>query len=188
MFVIKKIVKDSSKSLRKKSEKVSFPLSPEDKETAQYLLDYLIFASDDENAEKHGLRPGVGLAAPQIGVHKQMIAIYNPSYDDEGELISELKLILINPTIVSYSQRFAYFLTGEGCLSVDKDYPGYVPRRAFITVEAYNLVTNQQEKMKFRGYEAIALQHEIDHLQGVLFYDHINKENPFQKIEGALEI
>ena len=160
MLSLRPIVKDTSKSLRKKSLPVSFPLSVEDEETAQYLLDYLIFSNNEENVEQHDIRVGVGLAAPQIGVQKRMLAIYLPDYDEEGHLLNELKYILINPKIISHSQRKAYLVAGEGCLSVDKDHPGYVPRYAFLTVDAYNFVTKQQEKIKLRGYEAIVLQHE----------------------------
>lgn len=188
MLSIRPILKDSHKSLRKKSKEVIFPLSQSDQETAQYLLDYLRFAHDDDNAKTHNLRPGVGLAAPQIGVNKKMLAIHIPRYDEEGEFIDALELVLINPTVISYSERMAYLIDGEGCLSVDENHPGYVLRRAFITVNAYNFLQQKLEKIKLRGYEAIVLQHELDHLDGILFYDRIDSKEPFKKIEGALEI
>ena len=67
---------------------------------------------------------------------------------------------------------------GEGCLSVNRDVEGHVPRYARVTVEGYDIDGN---KIKVRAREelSIAFQHEIDHLNGILFYDRINKDKPF---------
>ncbi len=67
---------------------------------------------------------------------------------------------------------------GEGCLSVDREVPGYVPRYTRITVKATS-INGEEVKLRLKGLPAIVFQHEIDHLNGVMFYDHINKENPF---------
>ena len=72
-------------------------------------------------------------------------------------------------------------------MSVDDDYEGYVLRYARITIKAFD-ENGEPLKLRFRGYPAIVLQHEIDHLNGVLFYDHINKDNPFAAPESAKEI
>ncbi len=185
---IKKIVKDTNKSLRQVCESVKEPYSKIDLDTCKYLLDYLVFASNDENAEKYNLRPGVGLACPQIGINKRMLAVYieYPSEDSKESKIT--KYALINPRLISHSERKAYLLGGEGCLSVDNNHEGYVIRYANITVTGFNILTNKNETIKLRGYEAIVMQHELDHLDGILFYDHIDKKDPFKKIEGALEI
>ena len=78
-------------------------------------------------------------------------------------------------------------LTG-GCLSVDEEHRGYVYRDFKIVVKAYNDLTGKEEHITARGYDAIVLQHEIDHLNGVLFYDHIDKLNPNKDIPNAVEI
>ena len=81
----------------------------------------------------------------------------------------------------------AYISTGEGCLSVKEDYPGRVYRSYRITVEAYDVLKKAMVKIIAKGYEAIVLQHEIDHLNGVLFYDHINPDN-INKYQDAIEL
>ncbi|HOA11556.1 MAG TPA: peptide deformylase, partial [Bacilli bacterium] len=64
-----------------------------------------------------------------------------------------------------------------GCLSVDEDHPGHVYRHYKIRVKAFDILNNEEVEINTFGYPAIVLQHEIDHLHGVLFYDRINEEN-----------
>ena len=68
---------------------------------------------------------------------------------------------------------------GEGCLSINRETVGIVPRYARVTIEGYDVNGN---KINIRAREelAIAFQHEIDHLNGILFIDHIDKNNPFK--------
>ena len=96
--------------------------------------------------------------------------------------------MLANPKIVSRSTQKAYLDSGEGCLSVVEPHEGYVVRSARITVEAYDLLTEKNIRLRARGYLAIVLQHELDHFTGTLFYDHINQKEPFAQVEGALVI
>ena len=72
-----------------------------------------------------------------------------------------------------------YVGEGEGCLSINIETVGIVPRSARVTLEAYDMDGN---KIRVRGREelAIAFQHELDHLNGILFVDRIDKENPFK--------
>jgi peptide deformylase len=70
-----------------------------------------------------------------------------------------------------------YLEQGEGCLSVDRYVPGYVPRYEKIRIKA-NLPDGTQELLTFKGYAAIVVQHEMDHLDGIMFYDHIHPEDP----------
>ena len=77
---------------------------------------------------------------------------------------------------------------GEGCLSVKKDVPGYVYRHYKITVKAYDVIENREITIKARGLLSIILQHEIDHLNGLLYTDHINKDDPYLIKEGAIAI
>jgi peptide deformylase len=70
---------------------------------------------------------------------------------------------------------------GEGCLSVKENHKGIVPRHTRIGVKAIDLLhDNKPIEIDAEGILAICLQHEIDHLSGVLYYDHINKDDPFK--------
>ena len=102
-----KIVKDNQKSLRIRSTDVSFPLDENTKETLFNMLEYLKLSQDDEFASKNNIRSGVGLAAPQIGINKNMLAMY---YYDEKNVLKQY--ILINPKIVSESVKQAHIAYG----------------------------------------------------------------------------
>ena len=182
-----KIVKDSVASLRVKSEPVPMPLSAEDKATIDEMLKYLRLTQDEKFRKKHPeCREGVGLAAPQIGVNKRMLVI---SYDkQDGEEIVKVEYQLVNPRIIVNSIRKCYLSSGEGCLSVDQEHPGRVYRDFKIVVDAYDALVGEQVKITARGFDAIVLQHEIDHLNGILFYDHIDPKNPNKEIPGAVAI
>jgi peptide deformylase len=188
MLKLRPIIKDPDERLRKKSVDVTFPLSAKDEEIIQYLYDYLIFSNVKENQEKYNITAGVGLAAPQIGINKNMFALYITREDEEGKIVSTTAYAFINPRIIAETARRAYLLGGEGCLSIEAQYQGYVPRSAIVQIEGYDYLTKQQVAIKLRGYEAIVFQHEFDHLNGVLFYDRINKTEPFKKIDDAQEI
>lgn len=179
-----KIVKDSKPSLRKRSVDVEFPLDEETKETLLDMVEYLRLSQDEAFLEKHhNVRSGVGLAAPQIGINKNMLAI---SFINEKGKREEYAFI--NPRIVSESVKECYLECGEGCLSVDAPHEGYVYRHYKVTVKTYDLLKESLMTYTFTGYPAIIVQHEIDHLKGILFYDHINKENPFIRKNGAIAI
>jgi peptide deformylase len=145
-------------------------------------MEYLINSQDPEIAQKYGLRPGIGLAAPQINVSKRMIAVHVT--DENNKLYS---YGLFNPKIISHSVEKCYLTTGEGCLSVDREVPGFVPRYARITVKGFSL-DGEEVEIRLKGLPAIVFQHEIDHLNGIMFYDHINKDDPFKVPENAFPI
>ncbi len=108
---------------------------------------------------------GVGLAAPQVGVYKRLIVIYLPAgYDDEDD--PEISLALVNPEIQRAGGRE---WDAEGCLSFPDLY-GDVQRYASVTVRAQDIEGNSL-KIKARGLLARVLQHEIDHLDGILYFD-----------------
>ena len=174
-----KIVKDNEKSIREKCQPVVLPLSQEDKDLALAMVDYLIKSQDEEYASKHNIRAGVGLAAPQIGINKRMFAIY---YETEEGFV---KYALINPKIIQNSIKKVALASGEGCLSVDNDHPGYVYRFDKIVIKGFDAITNKEVTITARGYDAIVLQHEYDHLDGILYYDRINKENPTQEVPNS---
>lgn len=179
---MKDIVREGNPTLTKVAKEVETPLSDKDKELLSDMITFLKNSQDEIIAEKYNLRAGVGLAAPQLGLNKRLVAIHLE--DPNGKLYS---CGLVNPKIISHSVEMAYLSTGEGCLSVDRAVEGYVPRYARITVKATDLEGNPL-KLRLKGYPAIVFQHEIDHLNGIMFYDHINKKNPFAVPENAKEI
>ena len=127
-----------------------------------------------ELAKKYDLRPGMGMAAIQLGIPKRYFVVVYEVEDGEFETY-----VVINPKITSTSSEKIYVEDGEGCLSVNRPVDGIVPRHARITVEGYDINGN---KIQIRAREelSIAFQHEIDHLNGILFIDHIDKSNPYK--------
>ena len=135
MITMDDIVRDTDNNpvLRTRAAKVDFPLSGENQQLAQQLMEYLENSQNEEIAEKYQLRAGVGLAAPQVNHGVRMTAV------------------LI---------------------------PGYVPRHDRITLKYQNLA-GETKQVRLKHYPAIVVQHELDHLIGVLFYDHIDENEPF---------
>lgn len=185
MITMKDIIKDGHPTLREKAVEVPLPPTEEDINTLNEMLQFLKNSQDEETAEKYGLRPGVGLAAPQINISKKIIAVCIQNFieDANGTIRVEdtFEVGLFNPKIVSHSEEVIYLGTGEGCLSVDEDVEGYVPRYARITVEGFNL-QGEKVRIRLKDYYGVVFQHEIDHLNGVMFYDHID-ENQSKTLE-----
>ncbi|MBP2239959.1 peptide deformylase [Cytobacillus eiseniae] len=182
MITMENIIRDGHPTLREVAKEVTLPPSEEEIQTLKSMLEFLINSQNPEIAEKYGLRSGIGLAAPQINIAKRMIAIY---LKDENEKIHSYALF--NPKIISHSVEGAYLSAGEGCLSVDEAIPGFVPRHARITVKGI-AIDGTEVKVRLKGLLAIVFQHEIDHLNGVMFYDHIDSKNPLKPIENALPL
>ena len=176
-----KIIKDTNPIMRKKSLPVELPLKKEDKELLDSMLEYLIRSQDEEYAAKHNIKAGVGLAAIQVGVLKRMFVIY---YTD-GEGV-EVKYQLVNPKIIETSVKKCALENGEGCLSVDNPYNGLSHRYFKINMEAYDALQDKQVHIVARGYDAVVLQHEYDHLDGKFFYDRIDKNNPTKQLDGEI--
>ena len=153
-----RIVKDSNPIMKKKSLPVELPLSKEDKETLDAMLEYL--------------KLSIGLAAIQIGLLKRMFVIYY----GEGEDLVQYQLV--NPKIIEYSIRKCALKDGEGCLSVDEEHKGYAHRYYKIKMQAYDALRDKEVIITARGFDAIVLQHEYDHLDGLFFYDRIDKNKP----------
>lgn len=163
-----------SKILREKSKKVTFPLSEEDKFLINDMIMYLRLSQDEEYAEKNNIRAGMGLAAVQLGVLKRFFVI---SYKNDDGTFLEYRVI--NPEIISNSEELIYVEEGEGCLSVNRYVEGIVPRHARITVKYYDEEGKEIIK-RVREEIAVAFQHEIDHLNGIMFVDKIDPKNPFK--------
>lgn len=169
------VIQDPHPILRKRALPVALPLSEEDSNLLKALLHYVHKSQDKDYAEKYKIREGIGLAAPQVGISKRLTAI---SYQ-RGEMRTEY--MLANPVIVSQSVKQIALTSGEGCLSVPTEYPGYVYRANKITVKAFDLIQNKEILIQAEGFDAIVLQHEIDHLNGRLFYDILDKKDPFKE-------
>ena len=174
MFKGLDILDERDERLRIKCEDVTFPLSKEYKKLIQKMIDHLTYSQIEDLSIKYDLRPGMGLAAPQLGINKNFFVVV---HEYEPEKFNNY--VIINPKMVSHSEELIYASTGEGCLSVNRDVDGIVPRYARVTLEGFD---EQGNPIKFRGREelSIAFQHEYDHLNGVLFYDRIDKDDPFK--------
>lgn len=178
------IIKDDNPLIREKSLEVSLPLSKEDESLLMDMLNYVIESTDEKLAEEKNLSPAVGISAIQVGVNKKMCAIVIK--DNNNEI--KYQYALVNPKIVSYSIEKAYLKSGEGCLSVPKAHEGYIYRPARIKVKAYDAIRKENVIIKVKDYLAIVFQHELDHFNGTLYYDHINKENPLLEDPNAIAI
>lgn len=108
---------------------------------------------------------GVGLAAPQVGVTQQLIVLDVSPEEERGRQV----LALVNPVISDQEGEMEY---DEGCLSLP-NIGGFVKRAASIRVDACN-VEGEEVALRAEGLLAVVLQHEIDHLHGVLFTDHLS--------------
>lgn len=121
----------------------------------------------DDMVETMRDAPGVGLAAPQIGIPTRLIVVEYGEEDEENEDAPKKLFIVANPEIVKTSEEME---TGpEACLSVP-GLVGDVDRHLKILVKGYNR-RGQPVKIKAEGWLARIFQHEIDHLEGVLFTD-----------------
>ena len=176
------ILDEKNKILRLTSKEVSFPLDKNDKKIIEDIKNYLKMSQIDEYLEKYKLRAGMGLAFIQLGLPKRIFIIVEEQDDKSFK-----NYVVINPKIISTSEELIYVGEGEGCLSVNRDVEGIVPRYARMTIEAYDIEGNIYT-LRVREELAIAFQHEIDHLNGILFTDKIDKNNPYKNANNMREI
>ncbi|PWU69610.1 peptide deformylase [Gracilibacillus dipsosauri] len=179
MITMKDIVREGNEILHRPTQEVLVPPSDEDKVTLICMMNFLKNSQDPVLSKKYKLRAGVGLSANQIGLNKRMFVAY--LRDEKG---TEHEYILINPKIISHSVSMIYLPPSEGCLSVDRDIKGLIPRYERIKVKGFNL-EGEEIVLKLKGYSSIVIQHEIDHLDGIMFYDRIDTENPFKLPENC---
>lgn len=137
-------------------KKVAEPVSRVDDEIRQILDDMLDTMYD---------APGIGLAAPQIGVSKRMLVV-----DVSGKDEAPNPLKIINPKILSHSEDLSSY--DEGCLSFPEQF-AEVKRPATVRIGFLDETGTQQE-IDADGLLATCIQHEIDHLDGIVFVDHIS--------------
>lgn len=126
--------------------------------------------------------PGVGLAAPQVGIPLRLFVVHVPKdYVEEGS--AETTLTLVNPEIVKAHGRVLGY---EGCLSIP-GWTGEVPRADRVVVKAIGL-DNRPLKIKHEGWVARVLQHELDHLDGILFLDRVEDRSTIKEIPEEDEV
>lgn len=127
----------------------------------------------NDMAETMYAAPGVGLAAPQVGISKRLTVIDCSARDEDAQL-----LVMVNPEIIDQQGEAC---EEEGCLSVP-EYYARVNRSAKVKVR-YQDLDERTHIIEAEGLTAIACQHEIDHLDGILFVDHLSplKRSIFRK-------
>lgn len=176
------ILDEKNKKLREKSLPVTFPLSNEDKKLINDCITYLTMSQIEKYYKEYDLRPGMGLAFIQLGIPKDIFVIVMEVDDEVFE-----NYIIINPKIISHSEELIYVGEGEGCLSINRDVEGIVPRYARMKI-SYQDIDGNIKEIRVREELSIAFQHEMDHLNGILFIDKIDKNNPFKNKDKMREI
>ncbi|MBX3017309.1 MAG: peptide deformylase [Bdellovibrionaceae bacterium] len=164
--MILEILKFPDPRLREKSEPIT-EFGPELQQLASDMLETMY--------AEHG----IGLAAPQVGVLKQMLVIDCRPKDENGQFVPEemtelerqigQPLVILNPRIVKKEGKTTY---DEGCLSVPTFYD--TVERALIVELEYETLKGETKRLRTDGLLAIVIQHEMDHLEGTLFIDRIS--------------
>jgi peptide deformylase len=140
----------------------------------------------DDMIETMREAPGVGLAAPQVNIPERLIVVeYGEEEDEETEAQPKKLYVLINPEIVKKSEET--LMGVEGCLSIP-NLVGEVERHAAIQVKGLNR-HGKPMKIKAEGWLARIFQHEIDHLNGILFPDRATRVwKPQEEVEPEQEV
>ena len=112
---------------------------------------------------------GVGIAAPQVGILKNIIWVQR--FDKDNFPFE----VYLNPKIISYSEQKQTMR--EGCLSIPDRSETLYNRANTITI-TYDTMQNEQKTESISSFTAIIFQHEIDHLNGILYLDHLNEDKP----------
>jgi peptide deformylase len=129
--------------------------------------------------------PGVGLAAPQVGVSERLIVVEwadEPEHEDDPPRKKKL-FVVLNPELVRASEEMVRGT--EGCLSVP-GWVGDVLRHEAVTVRGLNR-NGEKIKIEAEGWLARIFQHEIDHLDGVLYIDRLVDKDTLRKVEAGAE-
>lgn len=151
------VIKHPNETLRQISEPVKLPLSREDRKLIDDMYKWV-----KENNDR-----AVGLSAIQIGIPKRMCAIRYVTKN------SSFSYKLVNPEIIRSSGTI---IGSEGCLSVENA-EGLVSRSESITVTGFDAITNKKVRISVSGFRAAILQHEIDHMNGILYIDKLVEES-----------
>ena len=151
------IIKYPHPILHTESKEVPLPLSKEDAELLDEMFKYVKEHQDE----------AVGLSAVQVGHLKRMCAI---RFKQGGKTVAYK---LVNPKVISHSSKMMF--NSEGCLSVDEQHDENIGRWTSIKVWAYDAICKCNVCITATGLEAIILQHELDHMDGKLYIDYLNK-------------
>ncbi len=167
-MAVKEVIRMGHPTLREVAEEVSVEeiSTPEFRSLIQDM-----FETMDE-------QEGIGIAAPQINVKKQVAIVGIINEDDEIDA-----LVVINPKITPLTKELAG--NWEGCLSVP-GLRGYVERPDHIKVQFLDL-EGKENNMEFSGFPAIVFQHECDHLEGKLYVDRIKDPTKLSYLEEYCE-
>ena len=158
-MAVLKVAKLGNPVLRQVAKQVDLKELSDRQSGLQQFIDDMIDTMREEG--------GVGLAAPQVNRSLQIVVL---EYDNNDRYPGESSIpvtVLVNPVLSDYSEEEA--LGWESCLSLI-DFRGLVPRSTSVTLNAYDRDGNKVEK-RASGFEAVVLQHEIDHLNGKVFLD-----------------
>ncbi|MZH46565.1 MAG: peptide deformylase [Nitrospinae bacterium] len=158
-MAVLKVAKLGNPVLRQVAKQVDLKELADQQNGLQQFIDDMIDTMREEG--------GVGLAAPQVNRSLQIVVL---EYDNNDRYPGESSIpvtVLVNPVLSDYSEEEA--LGWESCLSLI-DFRGLVPRSTSVTLNAYDRDGNKVEK-RASGFEAVVLQHEIDHLNGKVFLD-----------------
>jgi len=169
-MALRQIITIGDPRLRKKARKVT-NFGPE--------LGQLI----DDMIETMRAAPGVGLAAPQIAVSERVIVVEVPK-DEEDPEAGTLLFEMVNPEIVKMNREVVE--EDEGCLSIP-GYVGAVPRATMIVVRGQDRFGRPQ-RVRAYDYLARVFQHEIDHLDGVLFIDRVTSPEKIREVKRGEEL
>lgn len=138
-------------------------------------LDEEVFQIADSMLEAMFSVDGIGLAAPQIGVHLRLITV-----NVRGDFH-----VLVNPRVLEVSEESIKNI--EGCLSIP-EINAPVPRSSRVLVSGVDLLDEKEKRLEREGLAARVLLHEIDHLNGVLFIDHLGQANRTQVLKEYKQI
>jgi peptide deformylase len=158
-MAVLKVAKLGNPILRQISKQVDLKELTDQQGELQGFIDDMIDTMREED--------GVGLAAPQVNRSQQIVVLEyenNERYPDESSIPVT---VLVNPVLSDYGEEKV--LGWESCLSL-VDFRGLVPRSTSVTLKAYDRDGDRIEK-RATGFEAVVLQHEIDHLNGKVFLD-----------------
>jgi len=142
-------------------------------------VDESIRALAEDMYETIPVAEGVAVAAPQVGITRRLIVIRYTEAEEDGSDPVEITYRLANPEIVRGNGRQVGL---EGCLSIP-GWVGEVPRMETVTVKAIDM-DNKPVRIKATGYLARVFQHEIDHLDGILFTDRVEDRSTLRLVEG----
>ena len=159
MRILQLTNKTDSIILRKKSQPVSFDAGDKNLQ---------LFAERLKTTIQDSMTLGVGIAAPQVGLLKQIILVQR--FDKEGFPME----IYINPVIKQYTTKTQPCM--EGCLSI-ADKRGDSGKRAYAILIEYDKMDGTHHTEMVEDFTAVIFQHEIDHLDGILFIDHLEAES-----------